>query len=121
MTELTSTVLCMAKLTPFLTLSVSDLDFELKVVQDPHGMFGGTREHHFSPKTTPQTLHCRNARCQQGGFELVKFVYFAADGVTENTYYCDGHEGTPKGRRVGDPCGNSFVVRLEKRASPVAG
>ena len=98
----------------------SDIDFELTIVQDRHGMFGGKTDHHFTPKTVRQFLHCRNAICQQGGFEPAKFVEFAAFGITENTYHCHGHEGSPQGKRKGSPCGNSFVVRLEKRA-PSAG
>lgn len=98
----------------FFVPSVADIDFDLTVVQDPHGMFGGRQESRYNAQTMPLHLHCRNSQCQQGGVDLVKYVYFNPSG--ENDYHCDGHEGTPKGRRIGDPCGNSFKLMLVKRS-----
>jgi len=70
----------MSKSTPLLVLSVADIDFDLTVVLDPHGMFGGRREDRYSARTMPRHLRCRNAQCQQGGVDLVKYVYFAVSG-----------------------------------------
>jgi hypothetical protein len=30
----------------------------------------------------------------------------------ERTVWCNGHEGTPKGRRKGSPCENRFDITL---------
>jgi hypothetical protein len=32
----------------------------------------------------------------------------------ERTFTCNGHEGSPKGRRIGRPCTNGFEVTLVK-------
>jgi hypothetical protein len=92
--------------------------FELKVVQDRFGMYlreEWQRESRYTKSNIPRYLRCANPRCQQGGLDLQQIVNFWPSG--EKTFYCNGHEGTPKGRRKGDPCDNSFVVTLSKTES----
>jgi hypothetical protein len=88
--------------------------FELKVVEDPFGHHTreGGREYRFTKSNIPRYLKCANPRCQQGGLDLQQIVNFGSAGQT--TLYCNGHEGSPAGRRKGDPCDNSFIVTLEK-------
>jgi len=70
----------------------------------------------FTEHNIPPTVSCRNLRCQQGGIELQQTIYFmvqnretqkSLDGI------CNGHEGTPKGRRIGNPCDNGYAVNIE--------
>ena len=89
--------------------------FELTVVQDRFGMYtreAWQRESRFTKGDIPRYLRCANPRCQQGGLDLQQIVNFWPSG--EQTFHCNGHEGTPQGRRKGDPCDNSFVVTLVK-------
>jgi hypothetical protein len=69
-------------------------------------------EQRFTKATMPRHLKCANPRCRQGGLDLQEIVINW--GSMQRTFYCSGHEGSPKGRRKGDPCTNSFEVTLEK-------
>lgn len=87
--------------------------FKLTVAQDRFGRYTHSawqREAHYSKSNLPRYCVCANPRCQQGGLDLQQIVTYWPPG--ERTFPCNGHEGTPKGRRVGDPCDNSFVVTL---------
>ena len=93
--------------------------FELTVVQDRFGMYsrgGQPSVSRYTKADVPRHLRCVNSRCQQGGLDLQQIVNFFPAG--EKTFYCNGHEGTPAGRRKGDPCSNSFVITLVKEESP---
>jgi hypothetical protein len=89
--------------------------FELKVVQDRFGHYtrkAWQRESQYTKSNVPRYLRCANPRCQQGGLDLQQIVNFWPSG--EQTFSCNGHEGSSAGRRRGDPCDNSFVVTLTK-------
>lgn len=91
--------------------------FELAVVQDRFGHYtqdGLPRVARFTKDNIPRNLSCANPRCRQGGLDLQSIVNFWPSG--EMTLPCGGHEGSPAGRRQGDPCDNSFAITLEKSA-----
>jgi len=89
------------------------------VEQDPYGYYTQKewqRKSTYTKSTIPRFASCLNPKCQQGGLDLQNVATFSSDG--EHTYYCGGHEGSPKGRRKGNPCTNSFKVTVEvKRKS----
>ncbi|HCE75156.1 MAG TPA: hypothetical protein DEP04_00885 [Dehalococcoidia bacterium] len=68
-----------------------------------------------SESSIPALLHCSNPRCQQGGHDL-QFLIGSAIRSRETrlteTLYCNGHEGTPKGRKIGDSCGNYIELEI---------
>jgi hypothetical protein len=86
----------------------------IDVEQDKYGNYS---QHEWQRKSTytkasiPRFARCLNPRCQQGGLDLQTFVIIHSDGTY--TYPCSGHEGSPKGRRVGNPCMNSFTVTVK--------
>lgn len=87
----------------------------LKVVikQDPYGDYlqrEGYREITYSINNIPRYATCCNLKCQQGGIDLQSLVLFSGSG--EYNLGCNGHEGSPKGRRKGDPCDNVFQVTV---------
>jgi hypothetical protein len=109
----------MPKTTPFLG-ETSDRnkafpgikELRVKVTQDLYGTYckeSWQRESAYSKASIPRYERCKNPRCQQGGLDLQQIVGF---GEGEHTFHCNGHEGTPKGRRKGNPCGNSFKVTV---------
>jgi hypothetical protein len=95
-------------------------ELAIVVVQDKWGNYtrdGQPRESRYTKGDIPRHLPCVNPRCQQGGLDLQAYVMFSSGG--EITVWCNGHEGTPKGRRKGDPCENRFDITLTvKRSSP---
>lgn len=89
----------------------------IKVTQDPYGYYcqrPAQRESTYSKNNLPRYLTCCNRRCQQGGIDLQSLVLTCGSGEYE--YSCNGHEGSPQGRRQGDPCDNRFkvVISIEK-------
>lgn len=93
---------------------------ELTVVQDPYEHYARNawqRESRYTKASVPRRLACLNPRCQQGGLDLQQIVLFYSPG--QHKFYCNGHEGTPKGRRKGDPCDNRFdmTFAVVKRAA----
>lgn len=110
---------------PFLgtTTNVNDAfpgveEIDITIVQDPYGYYcqhEWQRVSRFTKATLPSHVRCANPRCQQGGLQLQNLVLFHPDGEFE--FSCNGHEGSPAGRRKGDPCDNRFSVKLAvKRA-----
>lgn len=93
---------------------------DLTIIQDPFEQYATSewqRTRRFTKADLPRRLECLNPRCQQGGLDLQQIVEFWASG--KHHFSCNGHEGTPQGRRVGQACDNSFevtvaVVRREK-------
>jgi hypothetical protein len=86
---------------------------ELNIKQDLYGYYrqhDWQRKHHFTKADIPVHLACANPRCQQGGLDLWHIVPFWQPG--ELSLSCQGHEGTPAGRRRGSPCDNRFEIVL---------
>ena len=74
------------------------------------------REQVFSDSSIPRVLSCPNPRCQQGGYDLTATILTLEHGQTAKyqvNYSCNGHEGTPMGRRKGNPCMNSVALEFE--------
>lgn len=87
--------------------------FTLAVEQDPYSQYRHEewiKKSIYTKDNIPRYARCINPRCQQGGLDLQQIVSYSPDG--EHTFYCRGHEGSPKGRRKGMPCENSFKVSL---------
>lgn len=92
------------------------------VSQDPYGEYlreAWQRSERYIKGDLPSHIRCANPRCQQGGLQTQQLVMFLPDG--EYDFSCNGHEGTPAGRRKGDPCDNSFKVTLKVTHLPSAG
>jgi hypothetical protein len=88
-------------------------EIDITIAQDPYGYYcqhEWQRINRFTKATIPNHLGCANPKCQQGGLALQNLVLFYPDGEFELT--CKGHEGTPAGRRIGDPCDNRYKVML---------
>lgn len=105
---------------PFLgtTTNVNDAlpgidKIDITIEQDPYGYYcqhEWQRVSQYTKASIPKHLQCINPKCQQGGIDLQSLVLFNEN--KEFDFSCNGHEGTPKGRRKGDPCDNRFKIRL---------
>lgn len=86
---------------------------DIEISQDAYGHYDSPpvrRQVRFNATNFTAVVRCLNPRCQQGGLELENIIRYWESG--EHDFPCNGHEGTPKGRHKGDPCGNSFKVKL---------
>lgn len=79
------------------------------------------RDETYTEQSIPQVIPCLNPRCQQGGFDLKASLITVTHGRATNhkvKLYCGGHEGSPKGRKLGDPCSNSIEIVLQLKFTP---
>lgn len=89
-------------------------DFRVTIIEDPFGYYVSDAAQRKSvyTKASARVMHrCANSRCQQGGLNIQRLVMFSAPG--QHDIRCPGHDGSPQGRRMGDPCDNRFAVTLD--------
>jgi hypothetical protein len=106
--------------TPALFLDAYPQVAEIKVESDESGDFPIGQSPHMQHRVLTNNdvgsvLRCSNPLCKQGGLSIQNVVYFmleAHETYKEFTGHCDGHEGSPKGRRKGAPCSNYFKVKV---------
>lgn len=88
---------------------------KITVRQDPYKHH--TREDHqrlsiYTKANVPRHQKCCNPRCQRGGLDL-QMLMMTLGNISEQRFSCEGDEGSPAGRRKGNPCDNVFVVSIE--------
>lgn len=88
---------------------------DITITQDPIG-FGDTVVYRYNEANFPHTVRCSNTKCKQGGLELKNIVDFYEIG--EHEFPCNGHEGTPAGRKIGPRCHVTFKVKLAIERHP---
>lgn len=62
-----------------------------------------------------QYINCSNPQCYNGGFPIgdaISSLYFRKLTEGEGGADCQGHEGSPKGKRKGDPCEHRFRYKI---------
>lgn len=107
---------------PFLGTPTNDVDkafpnikkLDISIDRDPWGYYcsnKGQKIVHFTKSSLQRYVSCPNQRCQQGGLDLQSIISYRDSD--EFTISCNGHEGSPKGRRKGDPCDNAFKITLK--------
>ena len=67
----------------------------------------------YSEQNLPGTIPCVNPRCQQGGYDLMATLIAQTNARQPShqvTWNCNGHEGSPKGRRRGHSCSNYVEI-----------
>jgi hypothetical protein len=95
--------------------NVEAIDFSID--DNPWGWYDvrGHRPLQFTSASATSFIPCPNNRCRRGGFDFGTFLrnYTYGSKITsvDQSYPCNGDEGTPAGRRKGDPCMNSFKVK----------
>jgi hypothetical protein len=96
---------------------VVEINVEVNETGDfPIGSSAHVRQRFLRNNDVAASLRCSNPRCQQGGLPLqspVSLVIEARDTEREFSVHCNGHEGSPKGRRKGAPCSNYFKVKVK--------
>ena len=104
--------------------NVEAIDFTID--DNPWGWYNvrGHRPLHFTSASATSFIPCPNDRCQRGGFDFGTFLpnhtYGSEITSVDQSYSCNGDEGTPAGRRKGDPCMNSFKVKGTIKYKPSA-
>ncbi|MBY6278240.1 hypothetical protein [Symbiobacterium thermophilum] len=74
------------------------------------------RTYHYDEHTAAQYINCHNPLCYNGGFNLGQQLWFmteAGETTLEHTFFCQGYEGSPKGRIRYGSCDRRFKVKIE--------
>ena len=69
----------------------------------------------YTETTTGEYVNCSNTLCYNGGFRLgglLRQMVRNGEKELEVTEFCQGYNGSPKGRRNYGPCGNGFKVKI---------
>jgi hypothetical protein len=92
---------------------VRTIEVNVRYEAGMRGEFQGTRE--YSEHGLPPVLPYSNPKCRQGGYNLMATLItltHAKQPSYSARLYCHGHEGTPKGRKVGDACDASAEIEI---------
>ncbi|MDE2823841.1 MAG: hypothetical protein OXK79_10090 [Chloroflexota bacterium] len=85
------------------------------VEEDGDGVSDWRRTRHIS-ENTGEYFDCSNPLCYNGGFSLggiLRAMVATRATHKEDTLFCQGYEGSPKGRRRYRDCMNSFRVTVD--------
>lgn len=90
----------------------------LKLSGTQNGEVGNENQRHiyYSESNLPKIIPCSNPHCRQGGFDLLATLItlnHSKESSYEGKVYCNGHEGTAKGRVKGDSCFNTLSFKIE--------
>lgn len=66
----------------------------------------------YTRQTVVPHHHCSNPQCRRGGVDIQQLLFVHELTDLHWAGCCSGDEGTPAGRRRGNPCENAFSVSL---------
>ena len=92
---------------------VRTIEVKVRYEGGMRGEIRGTQK--YSEHSIPQVLPCSNPKCQQGGYNLMATLITLTHSKQSSylaRWNCNGHAGTPKGRKVGDACEASAEIEI---------
>ena len=94
-------------------------DVTVEVTEEGKGFDGRdlTERRRVYSKSDPpgEYADCSNSFCYNGGVgigSILRTMVYARETHHEDTHFCQGQEGSPKGRRRYGPCFNHFKVKI---------
>lgn len=85
-------------------------------VEELRDFFTEGRKRYYSKANASEYIDCSNPLCYNGGFSLghlIRNMVMSHQTELETTEYCQGYEGSPKGRKRYGPCEHRFKVKIE--------
>lgn len=85
-------------------------------VQEFKDAFTEGRKRNYSKADVSEYIDCSNRICYNGGFslgQLIRNMVMSHKTELETTEYCQGYEGSPKGRKRYGSCDHRFKVKIE--------
>ncbi len=90
--------------------------FQVRVEEDGRGVERWNHVRHYGRNQVGEYLDCSNPLCYGGGFHLgnmVRTMEYSRTTHEQDTFFCNGYEGSPKGRKRYGPCMNSFNATID--------
>ena len=96
----------------------------VEVNESGEGVYRGYGLSHYGKHNIGEFINCKNPKCYNGGFnigDIIRGLYFRKDTEATGSAYCQGKEGTPKGRRTYGDCENDFkhTVKIEYKSPEI--
>lgn len=91
---------------------IDDINVEVKESGD--GTYGDGKSC-YGKGHIGEYINCSNRICYNGGFsirEVIRDMVRKEETETKTTKYCQGYEGSPKGRRKYRSCMNNFKIKV---------
>ena len=91
-------------------------DITVRVREIGYGMPPGYETRLYSKQDLCEYVNCRNYSCYNGGVrvgDMIRDMIRERKTHLEGSKYCQGYEGSPKGRRRYRSCTNSFEVVID--------
>ena len=91
-------------------------DLTVEVEETGHGVGEWNRKRIYRKQYLPgEYIDCSNPLCYNGGFSIgsiLREMVKKKQTELETSKLCQGHEGSPKGRRIYRKCMNFFKVKV---------
>lgn len=88
---------------------------KVKVTEDGRGINKYNRDKYYSADNAGEYINCSNTSCYNGGFQLgaiLRSMVLSNETLRNEVGYCQGYEGSPKGKIKYDDCDNSFKIEI---------
>jgi hypothetical protein len=91
----------------------------VEVDEDGNGVVKSTymsTKQHYDKESCQKFVDCSNRLCYNGGVDIGSIIRkMVRDHTTDHevTKFCQGYEGSPKGRKRYRPCTNGFDIKVK--------
>lgn len=88
----------------------------VKVKESGKGIYRSFQSSYYEKKSLGEYINCNNSFCYNGGFnigEIIRKMGWNRETEKEGSAICQGHEGSPKGRRIYGKCLNHFDYNIK--------
>lgn len=95
---------------------------KVEVIETGEGISDWNTKRIYDKNSAGEYINCHNNRCYNGGFclgEIIRGMIYANKTETETTEFCQGYEGSPKGRKKYGNCFNHFKIKVKIEYKPV--
>lgn len=110
------TTFVFSKKSPFNQAFPKIQSLNVKVVETGDLNYGSSKTHYYDENSAGEYINCNNPRCYDGGFslgEILRELIKKNESVFEGAKFCQGNEGSPKGRKIYQKCLNRFEIKAE--------
>lgn len=101
--------------------NIEDVKVELKEYGEDVDQWSHNRT--YSKQYFPgEYIDCSNKLCYNGGISIgsiIRDMIYNKQTEFETSKLCQGHEGSPKGRRIYRKCLNSFELKVSLKYKPI--
>jgi hypothetical protein len=93
-------------------------ELHVDVLESGSGVRPGFHRRGYDSASAKEFVNCSNSHCFNGGFNLgdiLREVVKSGNTTSETDHYCQGYEGSPKGKKFYQTCDHSFRVKISAR------